>query len=57
MGGVVSVTEQKKQAFEHYLKLYEMSLSDHVSEVGRAWLKNELAEMDRDMKAAGLIKH
>jgi hypothetical protein len=49
------LTVDHQAAYDHYLRLVELFFSSEVHDAGRWWLDRELDELERDMKASGLL--
>jgi uncharacterized protein YpmB len=51
------MTKAQKQAYAHYLTLWTFFFSEGISKDGRAWLVEEINEMESDMDAMRLAEY
>ena len=49
------LTADHQAAYDHYLRLIDLYFRSEVHDAGRWWLDRELDELERDMKASGLL--
>jgi hypothetical protein len=54
-GKMPQLTADQQAAYDHYLRLIDLYFRSEVHDAGRWWLDRELDELERDMKASGLL--